>query len=148
MQRIILAGTLLLALSSPAMAGKIYKWIDAQGTTHYGEQPPEGRPATSINPVVAPPRPAAAPAPESPESPAENVMDDEQKAIDEKVKADVAAQSAKIAENCTIFRTNLAQMENNPRVRIEVDGEIRRLGEDERQAKIAEAKKLISENCQ
>ena len=143
MQRIILAGTLLLALSSPAMAGQIYKWVDAQGITHFGAQPPQGQQATSVNPVIAPPRPEAAPAPSAP---TDNVMNDEQQAID--AKADVAAQSAQNAENCTVIRTNLAQMENNPRVRVEVDGEVRRLGEEERQEKIAEAKKLISENCQ
>jgi hypothetical protein len=44
-------------------------------------------------------------------------------------------------------RTSLAQLENNPRLRAEIDGEVRRLGEDERQQRIAEAKKAISENC-
>ena len=62
MQRIILAGTLLLALSSPSMASQIYKWVDANGTTHYGAQPPQDRPATNVNTLVAPPRPVAAPA--------------------------------------------------------------------------------------
>lgn len=144
MQRIILAGTLLLALSSASMAGQIYKWVDANGTTHYGAQPPQGQEATSVNTVVAPPRPNTAPAP----TPAAESVDAEQEAINKQVKEDVAAQAAQIAENCKIFRTNLAQMQNNPRVRIEVNGELRRLGEEERQAKIAEAKKAISENCQ
>lgn len=144
MQRIILAGTLLLALSSPSMAGQIYKWVDANGTTHYGAQPPQGQEATSVNTVIAPPRPNTAPAP----TPAAESVDAEQEAINKQVKEDVAAQAAQIAENCKIFRTNLAQMQNNPRVRIEVNGELRRLGEEERQAKIAEAKKAISENCQ
>ena len=144
MQRIILAGTLLLALRSPSMAGQIYKWVDANGTTHYGAQPPQGQEATSVNTVVASPRPNTAPAP----TPAAESVDAEQEAINKQVKEDVAAQAAQIAENCKIFRTNLAQMQNNPRVRIEVNGELRRLGEEERQAKIAEAKKAISENCQ
>lgn len=152
MQRIILAGTLLLALSSPASAGQIYKWVDAQGTTHFGTQPPQGQQATSVNPGIAPAR-TATPAPEAPEPepeiPAAEAIDvdPEQQAINEQVKADVAAKTAQLAENCKTYRTNLAQMENNPRVRIEVDGEIRRLGEEERQTKIADTRKLISENC-
>lgn len=145
MQRIILASTLLLALSSPSMAGQIYKWVDANGTTHYGAQPPQDRPATNVNTLVAPPRPATPPAAQAP---TEASADAEQNAINAKVKADVAAQTAQIAENCKIFRTNLAQMQNNPRVRIEVDGELRRLTEEERQAKIVEAEKAIKENCQ
>lgn len=151
MQRIILAGTLLLALSSPASAGQIYKWVDAQGTTHYGTQPPQGQQATSVNPGIAPAR-ATTPAPEAapleaPSSAEAIDADPEQQAINEQVKADVAAQALQREENCKIFRTNLAQMENNPRVRVEVDGQVRRLGEEERQAKMAETRKLISDNC-
>jgi len=145
MQRIILAGTLLLALSSPSMAGQIYKWVDANGTTHYGAQPPQDRPATNVNTLVAPPRPVAAPAAQAP---AEGVVDAEQEAINAKVKAEVAAQAEQLAENCKIYRNNLAQMQNNPRVRIEVDGEVRRLTEEERQTRMAEAEKIIKENCQ
>lgn len=145
MQRIILAGTLLLALSSPSMASQIYKWVDANGTTHYGAQPPQDRPATNVNTLVAPPRPVAAPAAQAP---AEGVVDAEQEAINAKVKAEVAAQAEQLAENCKIYRNNLAQMQNNPRVRIEVDGEVRRLTEEERQTRMAEAEKIIKENCQ
>jgi hypothetical protein len=143
MQRIILAGTLLLALSSPASAGSIYKWVDAQGTTHYGTQPPQGQQATSVNPGIAPSRTAApAPAPIT-----EQTADPEQEAINEEVKADLAARDAKRKESCRTLRTNLAQMENNPRVRIEDAGQIRRLTEEERQTKITETKQLIQENC-
>jgi hypothetical protein len=38
-------------------------------------------------------------------------------------------------------------LENNPRVRIEDGGELRRIGEDERQERIAELKKSITESC-
>src|SRR5690606_153660 len=108
MQRIILAGTLLLALSSPSMAGQIYKWVDANGTTHYGAQPPQDRPATNVNTLVAPPRPATAPAPApAAQAPTEGVVDAEQEAINAKVKAEVAAQAEQLAENCKIYRNNL-----------------------------------------
>lgn len=30
----------LLALATPALAGQFYKWVDAQGTTHYDVKPP------------------------------------------------------------------------------------------------------------
>ncbi|MNF77850.1 hypothetical protein D3C84_600030 [compost metagenome] len=71
----------------------------------------------------------------------------DQKAIDEKVKADVAAQEAERRKYCETIRTNLAQLQNNPRLRAEVDGEMRRLGEEERQSRIKDAEKAISENC-
>ncbi len=48
---------------------------------------------------------------------------------------------------CEDVRTNLAQLQNNPRVRVDVDGELRRLSEEERQSRISETQKSIAENC-
>lgn len=39
MRSLIVAGSLLFALSGSVMAGQIYKWVDAQGVTHFGAQP-------------------------------------------------------------------------------------------------------------
>jgi hypothetical protein len=142
MRRILLSSSLLLALSSPTMAAPIFKWVDAQGITHFSAQPPENRPAVSINPTIAPPSTHAAVALPPPDTGA-----DEQKAINDKVKREVAEQEAKRKEYCKTVRTNLAQMESNPRVRMELDGEVRRLTEEERQAKILEAKQGIQKNC-
>uniref|UniRef100_UPI00106A4283 DUF4124 domain-containing protein n=1 Tax=Pseudomonas aeruginosa TaxID=287 RepID=UPI00106A4283 len=49
MRRMILPASLLLALSSFAMAAPIYKWVDAEGVTHFGAQPPQGAQATTVN---------------------------------------------------------------------------------------------------
>lgn len=162
MRRIILTGSLLLALGSSAMASQVYKWVDAQGVTHFGAQPPHGQDAKSIstgtaqpkevkpsfeNPYPVQPKAEEKAEPAKQAAPANAGSDEKQKAIDEKVKADVAKQEAERKKYCDTMRTNLAQFQNNPRVRMEVDGEMRRLGEDERQAKIAEAKKAIGENC-
>lgn len=149
MHRMILAGSLLLALSTSAVASQVYKWVDAQGITHFGAQPPEGQQATSVNTSVPKPRPdlprldSERPEPAPPKS----TPVGDQKAIDEKVKADVATQEAERRKYCETIRTNLAQLQNNPRLRAEVDGEVRRLSEEERQSRIKDAEKAISENC-
>lgn len=149
MHRMILAGSLLLALSTSAMASQVYKWVDGQGVTHFGAQPPEGQQATSVNTSVPKPRPSLPrldseqPEPSQPT----NTPVGDQKAIDEKVKADVATQEAERRKYCETVRTNLAQLQNNPRLRAEVDGEMRRLSEEERQSRIKDAEKAISENC-
>lgn len=143
MRHMILTGSLLLALCTSAMAGQIYKWVDDQGVTHFGAQPPQGLEATSINTATPPPR---APAPTPAATPAAD--DAQQKAIDDKVKDQVAKQEAERKKYCENARTNLAQLENNPRLRIEGDnGELRRIGEDERQQRITELKKSIDETC-
>ena len=59
----------------------------------------------------------------------------------------VAKDAAERKKYCESVRTNLAQLQNNPRLRTEVNGEQVRLGEDQRQVKIAEAQKSIKDNC-
>jgi hypothetical protein len=146
MRRMMITSSLLLAMSATAMAGQVYKWVDAQGVTHFSAQPPQDQAATSINTATPPPRPAVAE--EKKAVPTfESIADPEQAAIDRKVKQDVAAKEVERKKYCEEVRTNLAQLQNNPRLRMEVDGEVRRLSEDERQSRIGEAQKAIADNC-
>ena len=143
MRHMILTGTLMLALSTTAMASQIYKWVDDKGVTHFGAQPPQGQESTTINTAAPPPRSTSSAPPPS----LEEQLDPEQAAIDKKVKEDVAKQEAERKQYCENARTNLAQLENNPRLRIEDGGEVRRIDENERQERITELKKSIAENC-
>jgi len=146
MRRMIITSSLLLAISATAMAGQVYKWVDDKGVTHFSAQPPQGQEATTINTALPAPKPtpaeAAKPAPTF-----ESIANPEQAAIDAKVKQDVAAKEAERKKYCEEVRTNLAQLQNNPRLRMEVEGEVRRLSEEERQARIAETQKSITDNC-
>jgi hypothetical protein len=122
------------------MAAQIYKWVDAQGVTHFDAQPPPGQVSTTVQtPSSHPPKPAA--------MPGSGVLGD-QKAIDDKVKKQVADQQTQLKQFCEQARTNLAQLQNNPRLREEVEGQLRRLDDAQRQERIVEAQKQISENCQ
>jgi hypothetical protein len=146
MRRMIITSSLLLAMSATAMASQVYKWVDAQGVTHFSAQPPQGQQATSVNTALPPPKPAEPAEPKAAPT-FESIADPEQAAIDAKVKKEVAAKEAERKKYCADVRTNLAQLENNPRLRTKVDGEVRRLTEEERQQRISDAKKSISENC-
>jgi hypothetical protein len=131
---------LLIGASPLCMAGQIYRWVDTQGVTHFGAQPPQGQEATT---VVTPASSAGKrPAPEH-----SNVLGDQQ-AIDKTVKKQVAEQQAQLKAFCEQARTNLAQLQNNPRLREEIDGEMRRLTDQTRQERITEAQKQIADNCQ
>jgi len=146
MRRMMITSSLLLAMSATAMASQVYKWVDAQGVTHFSAQPPQGQDATSINTATPPPKPVAAE--EKKAAPTfESIADPEQAAIDEKVKQEVAAKEVERKKYCEDVRTNLSQLQNNPRLRMEVEGELRRLSEEERQSRISEAQKAIAENC-
>ncbi|MHC8323976.1 DUF4124 domain-containing protein [Pseudomonas sp. GB2N2] len=139
MRTFFLAASLLIGISPVCMAAQIYKWIDEQGVTHFDAQPPQGREATT---VVTPSSPSEKPA----ALPNSNTIGD-QKAIDQSVKKQVAEQQAKLNAFCEQARTNLAQLQNNPRIREEVDGEMRRLTDEQRQERTAEAQRQITEHC-
>ncbi|WP_338583061.1 DUF4124 domain-containing protein [Pseudomonas sp. MAG733B] len=131
---------LMVALSPLSMAAQIYKWVDAQGVTHFDAQPPQGQQATV---VVTPSSPASKP----PTTTNSGVIGD-QRAIDNTVKEQVAEQQAELKVFCDQARTNLAQLQNNPRLREEVEGELRRLDDAQRQERISETQKQIADNCQ
>ncbi|MBV4456652.1 DUF4124 domain-containing protein [Pseudomonas sp. COR58] len=135
-----LIASLLIGLSPWCMAGQIYTWVDAQGVTHFDARPPQGQPSTTVQ-TPSPPAPKPAPM-------QGNSAVGDQKSIDEKVKKQVAEQQTQLNAFCEQARTNLAQLQNNPRLREEVEGEVRRLNEEQRQERIAETQKQIKENCQ
>ncbi|MBM7063149.1 DUF4124 domain-containing protein [Pseudomonas sp. UL073] len=142
MGRMLLTGSLLLALSTSVMASQVYKWVDDKGVTHFGAQPPQGQAATAVSTTVPQIKSVA------PKLPSLDSGDAAQKAIDEKVKQDVAQKESERKQYCEQERTNLAQLRNNPRLRTtEENGEVRRLDENERQTRIQQAEKAIQENC-
>lgn len=143
MRRTILTVSVLLALSASTMAGQIYTWEDAQGRSHFSAQPPQGPPATRVDIPVTQPMSAVAALPAAPL----NDGDTDQQALDHQVKKQVAAREIERQQYCDKVRNNLAQLRNNPRLRVEVDGQARRLNEEERQARIADSKKAISTSC-
>ncbi|WP_434558649.1 DUF4124 domain-containing protein [Pseudomonas sp. Z5-35] len=140
MRMMLLMASLLVGLSSMSMAGQIYKWVDNQGVTHFGAQPPEGVQATTVG-KSSPPAP-------KPPAPASGGVIGDQKAIDQQVKQQVEEQEAQLKAFCEQARTNLAQLQNNPRVREDVEGEMRRLTDEERRQRIDETRTQVEEHCQ
>ncbi|MBN6716774.1 DUF4124 domain-containing protein [Pseudomonas capsici] len=138
MRWMILAAALSMAVSTTSQAAQIYKWVDAQGVTHFDAQPPAGQQVEEINVQKPPPAPTASTASEP---------DPQQQEIDARVRKQVRAQEAKMADNCEVLRTNLAQLQNNPRVREQTEGGTKRLTDDERKARVAETQRTIAEYC-
>lgn len=141
MRCMIFAAMVALAFGATAQAAQIYKWVDDQGVTHFDAQPPAGRQTQQID-IQKPPTP---PAPAGPKSAIDGEA--EQRAVDSVVKKKVAQEESRRAEDCKLLRTNLSQLQNNPRVREQIEGGLKRLSEDERQGRIAETQKAISDYC-
>lgn len=143
MPRLILA-SFLFALSSTALAAPIYTWSDERGVTHYGAQPPQGQSANSVALRHAP-SPGPASAPRTP-SPAELAAAEQEK-LDALAKREQTAKEAQRQQHCSELRGALAQLRNSPRVRMEIEGELRRLSEEERQAQIDKTRESLAEHC-
>ncbi|QXI27788.1 DUF4124 domain-containing protein [Pseudomonas vanderleydeniana] len=141
MRTSILMASLLFALSPLCLANPIYKWVDAQGVTHFDATPPPGQSATEVKPAISSP-----PSPSKATLPASAPVGD-QNAVDAKVKKQVAEQEASRKVFCEKARTNLAQLLNDPRVREEVNGELHRLTDEERQTRLVETRKAIEDHC-
>ncbi|MEJ5061779.1 MULTISPECIES: DUF4124 domain-containing protein [unclassified Pseudomonas] len=139
MRTFFLTASLLVGLSPLSIAGQIYTWVDAQGVTHFDAQPPPGQQANVVKPSSSSGKPALP-------SPTGALGD--QQAIDKDVKRQVADQQAQLKTFCEQARRNLAQLQNNPRLREEVDGKLRRLDDAQRQERIGETQKQIADNCQ
>ncbi len=142
MHKTLVALTFAL-LSSVAAAEQMYRWVDDQGVPQFGQQPPKGKPYQAIN--VSSPQPPGgalrAPAPLS-EKPNDQAGAEEGQGISD------AALAAKRVEQCAKIRSNLQTMVQNPRLsKTNEAGEMVRIGEEERQALMGQARADLEEFC-
>ena len=127
---------------------QVYKWVDADGVTHYSQQPPEAGAAREI-PV---PGPAVAPIPEDDSTPeaadrrTEELTDDirARRAEEDRQQAETDQQRAAACEQ---MRNNLKTLQERARVRIEDNGSSRVLTPEEHAQQIIDLEKRIEENC-
>lgn len=145
------AATLIAMLSlgsNPALAQEeIYRWVDAEGVTHFSARPPEGveyQRITTRNNVVDTVAPRTVG--ETEDMGSDNGNDGGMAALPE-----VDAQEPDpemVAERCEQARSNLSWMTQRVQIQRENEsGEIERLSEDERQRMIEEAQAFIDEWC-
>jgi hypothetical protein len=131
----------------PGTYAKMYKWVDAEGNTQYTQQPPPGDIEAE---VIKPP-------PKVDTDKAQKQLDEQQKQLDNirKTREEEAEEQQKKGNevavresNCALAKDKLGRLNGNPRVySVDADGVRTRLSEDVRQAKLAEARKMIKEYC-
>jgi len=95
MRLALLVSCLLLLPATGLAAGKLYKWNDAQGVTHYTDEPPPDQQPYETRPVQG--RPAAEPV------------------------AGIAP--AEESENCRLVRKNITTLEGEGDIRMDLDGD-------------------------
>lgn len=132
---------LVALLSSSAHAAQIFKWVDDKGVLHYGAEPSREHASERVTNRTYR---SSSTFQEAAASPTEAPN---QKIIDQQVRQQIAQEEAERKENCTLLRTNLAQLKNNPRLLAEIDGKTVRLTEEQRQERIAETEQRIADYC-
>jgi len=146
MKRVLLCAV-LIAWSGMASA-VVYKWVDAQGKIHYGDQPPDGVHAevvellgthTSRSTEANPSAPAqksktAASAPDSQNDAAKKAVDEDVAATREKQCADAQENYKKLIEGRHLYKTG-------------PDGERQYLTSDEIDAQRLTAKQDVDTIC-
>lgn len=150
-------------------ASDYYVWVDENGVTNYSERNPKGYNAQHVTESTAlgfpqdsansrrpgRPPPAQAPQAQSSDTPAATApasAPGQEVDPDELAAQQRAAFEQEIAEtkrkNCELGKRNLAQLQAYARIRVEgEDGTERLLGDEEKQARIDEARQIIRENC-
>ncbi len=136
---------LIIFISEPTFAAKYYKWVDQEGVTHYGENPPDTATAKVINVSSGTPSDQQ----QAVESLEQSRKDKRDKAASEDPNAKINAQNKEIMErNCKLQNQNLAQMKANSRIKeTSESGVTRYLNEEEIAARRAEIENYIKENC-
>jgi hypothetical protein len=136
-----MALALLLASMVTARADDVYKWVDAQGVTHYGASPPAGSGArrldlpappapSSAAPAGARPAPAATPTPPLPRATASGVGD------------------ALRVQDCAYARLQVEALERGgPVYRLDEHGQRVFLPDDRRDAEIRLWRERVNTQC-
>lgn len=139
---------LALVLASGFAAAAMYKWVDEQGQVHYSQSPPLDQQSEKVK---APPPPPASAADE--QSKLQQQIDDLEKRQEERAKA--AESEQKSAEEAAAFKaacerakSNLQALTSRGQVSLKDGDEYRVMTEEERQARIARAKRQIEEYCE
>jgi hypothetical protein len=123
-----------LLAGSPALAAKVYKWVDEQGVVNFSEHPPKNTKAVEIKPNIGHSEPVIYEKPAA-ETPAQAAPTEQQASL-------------KDAQRCEIARKNLQVLQTFGRVRVpEKDGSFHYLTEQEQQDRLKTTQQAIDESC-
>ena len=139
----------ILLGSNTAPADKIYKWTDAEGNVHYGSEKPADAPAEKMK--VDTGLTGANTGAEALDKLKQQADDEAQKIKEEGIPEQPPVPSLPMKEvkrRCTAARQDLATIQARGQLKErDEQGNVRFVGEEERQQRIKQAKKQIKEYC-
>lgn len=140
--------TLSIALApSMAMSASVYKWTDENGVTHFGDRQPVGASTETVNVRSGTSSAASDGRPTPQERLGELEKQQKEEAEREKESTLEAARRKQREANCKTARSNLKVIQNNARIRIEENGEMRYLTPDEIDKQRTKLEEIAAKNC-
>jgi hypothetical protein len=136
-----------IALAGPA-AADIYKWVDAQGRTHFGNTPPTGQKAEKLSGQTAT---SDAPPPQQGKHNWQEQLElSNQRHQQAREKEQATAQKEQEdRQRCTSARSRVDFFERGgARYRIDEQGDRQYLNDTQRQAELEQARQLAAAYCQ
>ncbi len=143
-----MAAALAIAASTPALAAKLYKWVDKDGNVTYSQERPPGVKADSLEIRTGGPSDDEAKATlEKLTGEAEAVSKDRNLAST--VTKELKERDERIKKNCEVARENKRILESAPRVQdTDAEGNPYFVDDATRAARIATAEDQIRQYCQ
>ncbi|MCW9046756.1 MAG: DUF4124 domain-containing protein [Gammaproteobacteria bacterium] len=147
--------SILSLICSQSIAG-IYKWVDAEGNIHYGQQRPADATSEKMDVQQYAPRDTSSytrPGSKTADENSDGVATDEADSKDlppaePKKKVETAAEKKRRLAACAQARKNLETMLSVGRVRSkDKDGNVTYMSQAQKEAKISQAKSLIAKHC-
>jgi len=128
--------TILMLNSTNLTAEEVYKWVDAEGVTHYQAHPPKNREAQSIQTKTGHSAPI-------------KYNTNTGKAVAQKVTDSTpTTASKKDPELCSKAQANLRTLQQHSRVRTtDENGELRYLAPEEIEQRKQNATRIVGEAC-
>jgi hypothetical protein len=124
----------------------MYKWTDADGQVHYSQSPPpDGVQGEELKPPPKVDTESAVDELKAQQQGFDQRLEDKSKAEEEAGKT--AAKAAEKARYCEQLRADLAGLQTAQRIFTGEGAERRRMGEDERQAKIKDIEAKLAKDC-
>ncbi|SMF42931.1 protein of unknown function [Alteromonadaceae bacterium Bs31] len=143
----ILAGIVLTAFSVTSFAEDYYRWVGADGVTHYGSSPPQGVEAVKVKTYGG-----AGAGEDSPEASFTGAAADEPAADEANLPPEEVERRRKVAEKqkevCEAEKKRLEVLNRPGRIRMkQPDGTARYMTQDEIQQEIATTNQVMADAC-
>ncbi len=146
MKTLILSLLIALLLPTAAFAGKVYKWVDAQGNVQFGDQPQRDTNAEEVPIQKFTPDKTYLDRMEGVKKDQEKT--DKQQQEQQQDAAALEEMAKRQKEYCEQAQKNLEVLQRSPRVSMQdKDGNTVYLDSEQREAELKKNQDIIKENC-